>query len=209
MPIAFYKEVSSKVKWAVWKIVESIEDFQDQLHPSDEDSVGSNLVEKKKLETIATRLLVKKLVEDSGNTYYGLYKDEHGKPHLTGHDEIYVSISHAYPYAAAIIDFSEPTGIDIEARREQIFRIKHKFLSPEEMQHQDDIDHLTIIWAAKETLYKIHGRKKLLFKSELKVTFEHDQGLIGRIILPDQIFSYELEYQRIADHWLVFKTGIL
>jgi len=208
MPITYHKEVNNKAIWTVWEIIESIDDLQCQLLPSDLTSIGENLVVKKKLETMATRLLIKQLVEESGNTYNGLYKDEFGKPHLTGYDEIFISISHAYPFAAAIIDFSGPTGLDIEARREQIFRIKHKFLSREdEIKHHDDIDRLTIMWAAKETLYKIYGRKKLLFKSELEVAFTNTPRLMGKIILPDQHYCFNLEYQRIANHWLVFKTG--
>ena len=205
MPIVFQKEVNPQVKLAVWHIEEDISENLPLLHKSDKTDVKKDMVEKKQLETIATRLLIKSLVEKSGRSYSGITKDEHGKPHLKGHQDLPISISHAFPYAAAIIDGTSSTGIDIEASREQIERIRHKFMSDIELDNFKSIDEMTIIWAAKECLYKIHGRKRLIFRRHLAIKRVDDETLIGEVKDERLKESYQLKYQKIDSQWLVYK----
>lgn len=207
MPIVHQKEVNSKVRLAVWKIEETVEELLPLLFFTDQKDITDNLLEKKKLEIIATRHLLKHLVENEGITYSGISKDSHGKPHLLNTSGIHISISHAYPYAAAILDLSGSTGIDIEAPREQILRIRHKFLSEVELNLSNDIDHLTILWAAKECLYKIYGRKQLIFKQHLAIAFRDSDTLKGEINIDESNEVFGLKFEKVDTHWLVYKEG--
>ncbi len=207
MPIVHQKEVNSSVKLAVWKIEETVEELLPPLFITDQNEITSNLLEKKKLEIIATRHLIRHLVENEGFSYSGIIKDSHGKPHLLNTANIHISISHAYPYAAAILDLSGFTGIDIEAPRDQIFRIRHKFLSENELKLSNDIDQLTILWAAKECLYKIYGRKQLIFKQHLTITLRDSDHLKGEIKIDDFKEAFSLKFEKIDTQWLVYKEG--
>ena len=140
--------------------------------------------------------------------YDGLWKDDHGKPHLR-QNESHMSISHAYPYAAAIIDHCGSTGIDIEAPRDQIKRICHKFMSDTELNLNQSIDRMTIIWAAKECLYKIYGRRQLIFRKDLSIRFEKDELLIGQIMTENHTAIYRLKVENRNGHWLVYKDAQL
>ncbi len=209
MPIVYQKEASQNVKLAVWYIEETAPEILPLVFTEDRNDITEPLLEKKKLEIIATRLILKNLVEKEGLQYHGISKDQHGKPHLKGITGIHISISHAYPYAAAILDRSGSTGIDIEAPRDQIHRIKHKFLSEGELKATASANHLTILWAAKECLYKIHGRKQLIFKKHLSVEFQNDQLLTGEIRINDLLERFNLRFEKIEAQWLVYKEHAL
>jgi len=204
MPIIQHKEVSSTSAYVVWEITEEFNELAGKLHSSDLSEIGDSLLENKKLEMAATRLAVANLVENVGMSYEGLQKDVFGKPHLP-HCDLHISVSHSFPLAGAIIHSEEPTGIDIEKPRAQITRIRHKFLSDQELAYcGDSLDLLTRAWCAKEVLYKIHGRKQLSFKNQILLSFKSDQ-LIEGVITNGTNEIYELRSIFLKDHYLVFK----
>lgn len=120
-----------------------------------------------------------------------------------------MSISHSFPYATAIIHAEKPVGIDIEQPRDKILRIAEKFLNPKERDFAgNDLELLSILWSAKEVLYKIHGRKKLTFKQHLFIQpFEKRiDGIIRcSIVFDKQRFQkYQLKFYKINGHYVVF-----
>ena len=204
MPIVRQKEISSTIKLAVWHIVESTEELMKLIAPQDLNAFPEKVLDKKKQEILATRIILKELCHTMGLNYQGIFKDEHGKPFLKGHNH-HISISHAFPYAAAIIDANGSTGIDLEAPREQIHRIKHKFLTDREMR-EESTDKLTIMWAGKECLYKIYGRKQLIFRQHLALNFGPDGILWGKISRDSYRKEIKMAIEQINDHWLIYKT---
>jgi 4'-phosphopantetheinyl transferase len=99
-------------------------------------------------------------------------KDHFGKPHLVN-DSRFISISHCDGYAAAIA--AEATvGVDVERVHPRVQRIKNRFLSDEELKLLGTSDaSLMLAWSAKESVYKMHGEKKLLFKEQIRIE-QHD-----------------------------------
>ena len=79
----------------------------------------------------------------------------------------YISITHSFTFSAIIVSDKFHVGIDIEKQREKILKIAHKFTPFEEYKTIANVDalisKLTIVWGAKESLYKIYGKKKLRF----------------------------------------------
>jgi 4'-phosphopantetheinyl transferase len=67
----------------------------------------------KQRERLAARCCVRELVVQTGKTYEGIVKDDHDKPHLIGL-KYHISISHSFPYAAAILHKKLRVGIDVE-----------------------------------------------------------------------------------------------
>lgn len=124
-------------------------------------------------------LSVRKLLQQAGFTDFDLYYDEMGKPHL--HQQKHISITHSHQFAAIIIS-DVAVGIDIEWQRPKVSTIANKFcdsefqyLDPEK--NEDYIRKLTVIWGAKEAIFKIQNEKGISFKNHIQVhSFELEDG---------------------------------
>jgi len=95
------------------------------------------------------------------------------------------SISHCGNYAAAIVSLSSRVGVDIEQISPRIERVGHKFLDDEEAHFFNDDyarfleqwglrgrvfqEFLTLIWSAKEAIFKWYGKGELDFKKHMKL----------------------------------------
>jgi len=130
---------------------------------------------------------IRHLLAEAGYTDFDLYYDELGKPHLK--DGKYISITHSYEFSAIIVSES-PIGIDIEKQRDKIMKIAHKFTPLSEYHtlanEEALIRKLTIVWGAKEGIYKLVGIPGLLFLHHIYVEeFSFD----------DEILKARLNYQ--------------
>lgn len=110
-------------------------------------------------------LSVRHLLREFGYTDQDLYYDENGKPHLS--DDKYISITHSFSFSGVIVSDSE-VGIDIEKQREKIKIVAEKFIGYEEqyldLEDQELVNKLTIIWCIKESLFKLFATPGLSFK---------------------------------------------
>jgi len=121
----------------------------------------------RRVEHLAGRYLLKHLHDDF--PLADIYKDEHDKPRLK-EKQWHFSISHSWPYIAAVIDPVHEAGIDIQVWHPRISAIKHKFLSPGEQELLLHDDHNFILaWSAKESAYKWNGRRGVEFIEELPI----------------------------------------
>ncbi|MDO5635776.1 MAG: 4'-phosphopantetheinyl transferase superfamily protein [Myroides sp.] len=114
-------------------------------------------------------LSVRKLLQAAGYHDFDLRYDTNGKPSLT--DGKYISITHSFEFSAIIIS-TKNIGIDIEKQREKITRIADKFIGSEVDFLQKDIDYieqLSVVWGAKESLYKMCNSRSLSFKQDMHV----------------------------------------
>jgi phosphopantetheinyl transferase len=115
-------------------------------------------------------LSIRHLLASEGYTDHYLFYDENGKPHL--HDGKHISITHSFTFSAIIISDIE-VGIDVEKKREKILKIAHKFTTIDDYQnlHYKDVQirKLTIVWCAKESLYKSFNRVGLTFLNHIYV----------------------------------------
>jgi 4'-phosphopantetheinyl transferase len=99
-----------------------------------------------------------------------------GRPWLagTGHG-LSVSLSHSGTWAAAVLAQGGRVGVDIELIRDKAQRLASKFLAADEWaaaQAATDTTptpstHYTLLWSAKETLYKLAARRGIIFKTQL------------------------------------------
>lgn len=162
----------------VWKITEPLEQLFEEvsLNPK-----CQSRIEGMKSELHQRGFLsVRKLLIEAGYTDFDLYYDEFGKPHLQ--DGKHISITHSYQFSSIIIS-DETVGIDIELQREKIIRIADKFCDTE-FQYLDRektteyIKKLTVIWGAKEAIFKIRNEKGISFKDHIAVNeFDLNQTL--------------------------------
>jgi phosphopantetheinyl transferase len=192
--------------WALWQITE------------DEATLAANLgsIEQvsetitnpnKRLEWLAGRVLVKKVLNSMSLEFYGIIKDVYGKPSPKGYD-LFLSLSHSYPYVAALVDRIESVGIDLEQPKEKLLRIAPRIFNPGElMDAGNDITKHCIYWCAKETLVKVHGQKNLVFSEHLLIEpFEITNAgdIKGKIIVGDEERVIPLHYIIYPNFVVVF-----
>jgi 4'-phosphopantetheinyl transferase len=206
--MALYKTltVSKTTKVLIWKIEESIAELKDKISLSENSSVRLNSM-KSELHQKGF-LSIRHLLKIAGYSDFDLVYDEYGKPHLK--DGKFISITHSFTFTAIIISDSFAVGIDIEKQREKILKIAHKFTPIEEYNTIANVDakisKLTIVWGAKESLYKIYGKKKLLFLHHIYIEdfkFE-DEKTTGEIRFDGDVATYNIEFLEFEGFTCVF-----
>jgi phosphopantetheinyl transferase len=195
----------TKGRVALWHITEDESFLANQLKP---ESFPKEIISPhKRLEWLSGRLLIQHLVNSQGLTYQGIEKDRFGKPFLKNIDH-HISLSHSYPYVAAQIDPSNSVGIDIEQPKEKLLRVAPRILNPSELKNAgSDITKHCIYWSAKEALYKIYGKRGLLFTNNLSIQpfdLEETGQLKGWIKTDGASVLAELQYIVHKDYVLVY-----
>jgi len=200
MPI-LDKDISIHSNVTLWEITESWTELIDLFENDTEiNAVVQNFEsESKKQQFLASRLLLK--VE------FGNWKTLHspnGKPHpINNSSEI--SISHDRGIVG-IIKSTNPCGIDIQEITPKVIRVKSKFINENDFYWQSEKEKdLTVLWCAKETLYKINGDPNIFFKEHMIVEKSDEENiLIGKIIHPEYRKDYKLKVHFIENYCLVY-----
>lgn len=202
MPVVKIENINDDICWGLWKIDETTDSLLNFSHLSEEEkkelSQISNI--KRKKEWLGARALLKHIVEKHLSLeYQGTFKDAHKKPFLF-RQNVHISIAHSFPYAVVLINKNHPCGIDIEKPKPALFHVAPKFLDAIELKEiKNNPEDLCLAWAAKEVLFKLHGKQKLNFKDNLHIqpyTLKNKKGQIKA-----EIKVSELKIQ----HSLVFE----
>ena len=191
MPFVLHQPLSAKANLWVWKIEESEELLRKGLHfhPRLQQRLA-------KLKAGAQRkgvLAVQHLLLKAGIDPIEMQHDGAGIPRLPSR---YISISHAKGYAAIALGRT-PLGVDIEQLRDQVQRIKFKFVHTSENFAQTTPE-LIQLWTAKEAVYKavelpgIHLSQQLLVHPFEKGTAE--------VCHPQKTQSYVLYFFDFDQH---------
>ncbi len=198
-------KAQGKGKVGLWHIVEDEPSLSNAL--LDEACPDEIVSKPKRLEWLAGRLLVKHLCETSGLVYHGIKKDKFGKPFLINHPHS-ISLSHSYPFVAAQIHPDHSVGIDIEQPKEKLLKIGPRILDATELENAgNDVVKHCVYWCAKEALYKINGKRGLLFTNHLKVksfSLKQSGDLEGWIETNGQKEFAELHYLVTREYVLVY-----
>jgi phosphopantetheinyl transferase len=116
-------------------------------------------------------LSIRHLLKVAGYSDSDLHYDQNGKPTLR--DGKHISISHSFDFTGIILSQVYQVGIDIEMQRSKILRIAERFAATQEIVFPVDerlqIQNLTKIWCAKESIYKIMSVPGLSFLQQIRV----------------------------------------
>ncbi|MBO2011450.1 4'-phosphopantetheinyl transferase superfamily protein [Hymenobacter negativus] len=102
-----------------------------------------------------------------------VHNDATGRPWLPGTaHNLTVSLSHSGAWAAAVLSQGGQVGVDIEIIRDKAQRLASKFLAADEWAAAqaaaaDSHTHYSLLWSAKETLYKLAAQRGIIFKTQL------------------------------------------
>ena len=206
MPLYKTLTVNNHAKVLIWKIDEPFEQLSKGIFLTDENQQRVNSM-KSDLHQRGF-LSVRHLLKEIGYTDNDLVYDEYGKPHLK--DGNFISITHSFIFSAIIFSTEQPVGIDIEMQRDKIVKIAHKFTPIEEYKsianHDALVSKLTIVWGAKESLYKIYGKKKLLFLENIYIEdFSFDTNeTTGKILYESETSDYDIRFLEMEGFTCVY-----
>lgn len=208
MPLEKLEFQPEKRAWGIWRITEDEQSLLNQV--IDYESISEMITHpEKRLEFIAGRVLARNLLEALGKPFEGVVKDVFGKPYYK-QNTFQLSLSHSYPYVAALADVSQSVGIDLEQVKKKLLKIGPRVLHHSE-QHDagnDEIKHC-IYWCAKEALVKIYGKKDLVFSQHLLIhpfKPEKEGQLIGKIVVDETETTIHLQYFVYDSFVIVFNT---
>ncbi|MFT5279691.1 MAG: 4'-phosphopantetheinyl transferase [Granulosicoccus sp.] len=148
-------------------------------------------------QRIASRVLLSEMI----GRPIDLIKDEHGKPHLPD-DARHVSISHTVGFASVMI--GNKAAVDVQEFRPKIVRMADRFLDANERSMAPDVERTTLLWAAKEVLYKYNGKPGLDFRDPITIHEIHPSYLETSFIYENQIHHLELSWKMLDGAALVW-----
>jgi phosphopantetheinyl transferase (holo-ACP synthase) len=189
----FYQHnINGQTKMGIWRIEEP-EDFYLQKVPL-KTGVSHPY---KRLQHLAGRYLLPELYEDF--PLEEILVADTRKPFLEN-EQYHFSISHGGNFAAAIVSSTHRVGVDIELVSPRIVAISHKFLHPTEKAFLDDWAHLpkmhlelnTVMWSAKEAIYKWHGLGGLDFRQHMQLSGAVTFDPMETIVMP---FTFKKDKQ--------------
>ncbi len=202
MPL--YKTITPKKNTAIyiWKITESFNELNTQFL----NKRSLNRLNGMRSELHQRGFLsIRHLLKEAGYSDNDLYYNGNGKPHLK--DGKYISITHSFTFSGIVISDNE-IGIDIEKNREKIKIIAHKFVDNERAFLVDEklIEQLTVIWGAKESLYKIYLYGGLSFIKNIPIdAFKlNDSQTTGWIKAEDWDKKYQIFFEQFDGFTLVY-----
>jgi len=219
MPLFYQHNINRDTKLGIWRIEEPESFFLEKV-PVKRDVSHPY----KRLQHLAGRYLLPFLFEDFPLEEIRIADTR--KPFLAD-EKYHFSISHCAQYAAAIVSRRRRVGVDIELITPRIEMVAKKFLTEDEAHYFNDEyaqfleqwglrgrvhqEFLTLIWSAKEAIFKWYGLGEVDFKQHMrlegnitmegdlvKLPFVFDKGKKTHIMVEGRIF----DEQRLIMAWL-------
>lgn len=155
--------------FALWEVTETVDELLEQLDndPFIIEQISAFTSQKRKLEFLSARCALNQLLGRKCTIAY----HPTGRPFIEGSD-MNISISHTGQWVTVLTHPSKRIGIDIERITDRLIRVKNKFLSEQELRFVDfqcEKPQLAIMWATKESLYKLLDVKGLDALEELHI----------------------------------------
>ena len=200
MPL-FHKNISLSSNVQLWDITEP---WTDLIKLFDEDEEINSLIlstknDSRKQQFLASRILLKNEFGDWKTTTNG-----NGKPYQIN-NSLEISITHDKGIVG-LIKSTVPCGIDIQEITPKVIRVKSKFINKNDIYWTSEKEKdLTILWCAKEVLYKINGDPNIFFKEHMIIEESEEENiLIGKIIHPEYRKDYKMKVHFIQNYCLVY-----
>ncbi len=209
MPLYKTITVDSATKVLIWKIDESFEKLRQDIQLS---SHCQNKLQAMKSDRHKRGFMsIRHLLHIAGYQDHDVTYDQDGKPHLN--DEHYISITHSFQFSGIIIS-KRPVGIDIEKKREKILRIANRFTPLDEYRtlanNHAIIRKLSIVWGAKESIYKIMNIRGLSFLEHIYVDdFDFEDQKTKAVVYYDNInHKFALEFTEFEGFSCVYAQAL-
>ena len=192
----FLKEfiINPNTKIKLWKLNLGELDYYEL------DEYDNNLIKAKKNQLVREQFLAVRKILHLENPCYKIRYDESGKPFINS--DLNISISHSKFMAAIVFSENNKAGIDIEHKENKIINIQNKFLNDSEKLengYQSNVDYLTMIWTAKESIYKALGIKGVSFSDNIIIKDINKNKGYGYYINGKEKYKFDLIFFSIEE----------
>ncbi|MBI1267661.1 MAG: 4'-phosphopantetheinyl transferase superfamily protein [Cryomorphaceae bacterium] len=195
------------LRLAFWQLTEDVDVLVSSALFTDDDRKEYLLInhEKRKREFVASRAALRIGLENASPVLY----EPNGKPYLTSSA---LSLSHCLPIAGAL---THPlhAGFDIQIPDQKLHTIRHRFAHADELEaalkSSSELDYLTLLWSAKEAVFKVFG-EQLTFASDILIRpFQiNDSRLMADVLHAGRSYSIELTAFKVCGLWVVAVTHV-
>ena len=197
----FLKEfiINPNTKITLWKLNLGELDYYEL------DEYDNNLLKVKKDKLFREQFLAVRKILQLEDPSYKIRYDESGKPYINS--DLNISISHSNLMAAIVFSGHNKAGIDIELKENKIINIQNKFLNDSEKQeneYQSNVDYLTMIWTAKESIYKALGIKGVSFYDNIIIKNINKNKGHGYYINGKEKYKFDLKFFSIEEYIICY-----
>jgi 4'-phosphopantetheinyl transferase len=209
MGLVELRQERDQTKIGIWKMEESIEELKKNLilNAAEIRFFSSLNKGKRNMHWLASRVLLRKVLET--DHFIKVEGDVHGKPQLVNFD-YELSITHSADYAAVAIS-NKKVGIDIEEIKPVIKTICKKFMTDAEIDSvakgENEIEQLYVYWCTKESVFKLNGKKQLLFRDHIHIEdfdYRKKGKLKAHIHQNDYHQSFDVHYEEYNGYMFTY-----
>jgi len=190
----------------VWHLTESSIELEQNFSSKELDNPEYRRFsyEKRKVEWLATRVLLKKMI---GSNFLISYSEE-GKPILSHPEYNYLSISHSRTFVVVYIHRNREVGIDLECIDRNYNAVEKRYLSATELNDTGgDSLKQCLYWCAKEAIFKLVPFDDLEFKQNIQVfpfNPADDKMFSACFNYRNETVLYSLDFQIFDNHCMVW-----
>ena len=193
--------INNSTKIMTWNIVSG---ELDESHLNEHDK---NLLNKRNEQISREHFLAVRKLLNIENPDININYDQNGKPYLNNNKGI--SISHSNKLVGIGLSNEIDFGIDIQIKTDKIFNIQKKFLSKNELlqlERINTIEYLTKIWSAKESIYKLLGKKGVSFSSDIEIDISPKNNVfkMGHYINENNKIKFDLTYFSLDEYIICY-----
>ena len=209
MPLHSLSPVSASAVLGLWHLTEPAAALWERLptpthylaqFPDGRDELRSR-------QWLAARALAHQVLRELTDAPATLHNDANGRPHFAELPGYGVSLSHSGEWVAALVSSRQAVGTDIELIRPKAQKLARRFLAEtEQADAGDDAIKHCLYWSAKETLYKLHSRRGLVFKEQLLLSpFERREAgvLTGHLLVENARRQHQIHYLSPAPDYVL------
>ena len=159
----FYHRIEDQGIEVFWAALESQDDAlyeNANLSPEESKLFESFSSDLRKVEWLQVRALLNAVFKQKVEIAYR----KNGQPYLPNYPNSEISISHSRTIVAVALSTGFQVGVDVEQIHPRLMKVSHRFLNSKEQVLYNSfstviekLQFLTIVWSAKEALYKIIG----------------------------------------------------
>ena len=191
--------INQKTKIKLWEVNIGELDYQGL------DQYDADLIKLKKNDLAKEQFLAVRKTLELENPNFKIRYDKSGRPSINS--DLNISISHSKFMAAIVFSEHNKAGIDIEHKENKIVNIQNKFLNDSEKlenEYQYNVDYLTMIWTAKESIYKALGIKGVSFSDNIIIKNINKNKGHGYYINGKEKYKFDLKYFSIEEYILCY-----
>lgn len=213
MPLFSLNNINNQLHVGVWKLEESAEKLLALIDLSEKEKLYFSRIKNtsRQRQWLSCRALLKEMHPSGIEIVY----TQSGKP-LTNKPSLNISISHTTKFSAVILSKDHGVGIDLERISERLKRVSPKMASEKERRmaasdNKKELEHLTTIWCAKETIFKLCETQMLNFSEDIFVDINslNKEGFFNVFLNQGKTTVFRLKKEVIEDHVLVHTTVAL